>query len=129
MSNPKDQAGSSGAPAPVALVLSSDLLFGSRIRHALGVAGLEGRFLSSGREADDRLREGAAILIVDLGAASLEPLRVIGAAAGLGIPVLAYGSHVDDEALAGARAAGAAKVVPRSMFSARLSELIAEVMA
>ena len=37
-----------------------------------------------------------------------------------GVHVVAYGSHVDDERLAHARAAGAHEVLPRSRFFARL---------
>jgi hypothetical protein len=37
-----------------------------------------------------------------------------------GVRIVAYGSHVDDERLAAARAAGAHEVLPRSRFFARL---------
>jgi len=42
------------------------------------------------------------------------------------LPILAYGSHVDTEALAAARSAVADGVVARSRFSAALPDLIAE---
>jgi len=39
-------------------------------------------------------------------------------------PFVAFGSHVDTEALAAARAAGCDPVMPRSKFSMELHELI-----
>ena len=40
--------------------------------------------------------------------------------------VIAFGSHVDAELLAAARAAGCDEVLPRSKFFARARELLAE---
>lgn len=40
--------------------------------------------------------------------------------------VIAFGSHVDEDTLAAARAAGCTEVLPRSQFFRRLSELLAE---
>ena len=66
-------------------------------------------------------------MIADLGDRELDPIGAIRAAASKGIPVLAFGSHVDEAALEAAREAGASRVVPRSVFASRLPELIAEL--
>ena len=59
---------------------------------------------------------GADVVLVDLGVeGALEQALATGAR------IVAYGSHVDVEALDGARAAGA-EAIPRSVFFRRLSE-------
>ena len=63
----------------------------------------------------------ADLIVLDL-AAGIDPA----AAAAIGPPVVAYGSHVDSEALAAAVAAGCADALPRSVFFRRLPALLAE---
>lgn len=58
--------------------------------------------------------------------AQWEPL--IRAARAAGVPVLAFGSHVDLAARDAAVAAGASRVVAKSKFSMSFPELIAELM-
>ena len=68
------------------------------------------------------------VVFVDLAAGDLvtpaSTLRPIRELAGPETPFVAFGSHVDTEALAAARAAGCDPVMPRSKFSAELPELI-----
>jgi DNA-binding NarL/FixJ family response regulator len=45
-----------------------------------------------------------------------------------GVPVLGFGQHTDPQRLRDARAAGFAKVVPRSVLSERLPELVEELV-
>ena len=61
-----------------------------------------------------------ALVDLEHGAAS----EAIAALAGAGVTVVAYGPHVDDVALAAARAQGAAEALPRSRFFARLPKLL-----
>ena len=126
-----------GNVAPRIVVLISDLIFGSKVREVLKAAGMTGDFVASQAAVAAALcgpgvAAGAAgpanLLIVDLGDPLLGPLQGIREAVTRRIPVLAYGSHVDEAAFAAARQAGATRVVPRSMFSARLPELIAELV-
>ena len=62
--------------------------------------------------------DGPHVVIVDL--SRPDALDAVAAAVASGAPVTAYGSHVDDERLAAARAAGAAEVLARSRYFARL---------
>jgi hypothetical protein len=67
------------------------------------------------------------VVFVDLAAGDLvEPavLLKLQAVAGPMTPFVAFGSHVDTDALATAQAAGCAAVMPRSKFSAELPALI-----
>ncbi len=67
------------------------------------------------------------MVFVDLAAGDLvapAALRAFQEQAGPGTPFVAFGSHVDAEALAAARAAGCDPVLPRSRFSAELPDLI-----
>lgn len=64
---------------------------------------------------------GADLIVLDL-AAGIDPATV----AAIGPPVVAYGPHVDGEALAAAMAAGCSDALPRSVFFRRLPALLAE---
>ena len=90
---------------------------------------MEATFAGSVEAVDVALASAADLLIVDLGSPALDPIGSIGRAKAKGVPVLAVGSHVDAAALATAQRAGADEVVPRSIFSARLPELIASLTA
>lgn len=87
--------------------ISTDLMDGSKLRGAIdGV-----RVVRPGVDL-----AGATIVLVDL--------RLAGALEGAvasGASVIAYGSHVDEETLEAARAAGA-EAMPRSVFFRRLGD-------
>ncbi len=61
------------------------------------------------------------LLILDLDTGDAE--SVVGLARPAGVPVLAFGPHVDASLLRAARDAGCAVVVPRSSFFAELADL------
>ena len=84
------------------VVLTRDLLDGSRFRAALPDVVVV-RSLAAPEVAD------ATLILLDL-ALGLDPAEV----AAQGPPVVAYGAHVDPEALAAAVAAGCVDAVPRS---------------
>ena len=90
-----------------AVVLSTDLMDRSRFPEGT-------RFV---RRADD-LPADAAVVVVDLGrpdaVEGVRRLRTEGSTA----RILAYGSHVDADALREARAAGCDRVLARSAFFA-----------
>ncbi len=109
------------------VVLVSDLIFEAKIRSTAQALGIE---TVSVRSAAALLTEVAsrhpAVVIVDLSAAGPDPataIRTIKASASPP-PVIAFGSHVDVDLLAAARAAGAEQVLPRSRFSADLPQLL-----
>ncbi len=62
----------------------------------------------------------AELVVVDLSRAGV--LEAVGQ---VGVRTIGFGSHVDHELLAAARAAGCDEVLPRSKFFARIGELLA----
>jgi hypothetical protein len=70
------------------------------------------------------LGSSCRVVVADLEALGGEPAAAVRSLVGAGKTVLAFGPHVQGEMLAAARAAGAV-VLPRSVFLARLPELLA----
>lgn len=101
-------------PVSGLVAVTRDLMDASRIRAAVPdatvVAGVDGPEPVS-----------ADLIVLDL-VAGIDPA----AAAAIGPPVVAYGPHVDSEALATAVVAGCADALPRSVFFRRLPALLAE---
>ena len=127
MSNVPQVPGPEGTE-PAGLLLSRDLIFTSKVTgtarelgHRVLVAG--NTALASAMIAQWR----PCVVFVDLAAGdlvSVPALMAFKAQAGPATPFVAFGSHVDTEALAAARAAGCDPVLPRSRFTAELPELI-----
>ena len=115
-----------------ALLLSRDLLFTSKITgtarelgHRVMVAG------NTALAADMITQWRPKVVFVDLAAGALvnvPALSAYRAQAGPGTMFIAFGSHVDTDALAAAKAAGCELVLPRSRFTAELAELIRKYM-
>ena len=110
------------------ILLSRDLIFTSKVT---GTARLLGhRMLVAGNvePAATMIAEWRpCVVFVDLGAGDLvSPEALLGyqKLAGPGTSFVAFGSHVDTEALATARAAGCDPVLPRSKFAAELPDLM-----
>ena len=113
---------------PTGILLSRDLIFTSKVTgtarelgHRVLVAGTSSLVLSM----IEQLRP--CVVFIDLAAGDLvAPEALLGyqGLAGPATAFVAFGSHVDTEALAAARAAGCDPVMPRSKFSADLPELI-----
>src|SRR5271166_2650228 len=113
---------------PTGLLLSRDLIFTSKVTgtardlgHRVLVAGTSSLALAMIEQWQPR------VVFIDLTAGDLvAPVALVAyqELAGPGTAFLAFGSHVDTEALAAARAAGCDPVMPRSKFSAYLPELI-----
>lgn len=96
------------------VAVTRDLMDASRIRSAVPAATVVARV--DGPELAE-----AGLIVLDL-AAGIDPA----AAAAIGPPVVAYGPHVDSEALAAAVADGCADALPRSVFFRRLPALFVE---
>lgn len=139
-------------PAPPLIVgFIADLMFATRVSSVAERLGYAVRWIGDARElpgeagpteeGPGELLEGKsgalfelltdwqpALLIFDLDNAEIPWRRWIAALksspATRRLPVLAFGAHVNSEALAAARSAGADGVVARSRFSAALPELI-----
>ncbi len=117
------------------LVLTGDLLFGSRVQAALAGAGHEVELLPDGERLqgalDDPGAGPATVVVLDLTDDSLDGVEVARglAAAGRlrGVGTLAFYSHVDTEIRARAEAAGLDLVVPRSRMAREGPDLVARV--
>lgn len=111
------------------MAAAADLLFAARIRAAGEAAGRRVVLLTS--RVDARARIGAerpGLLILDLEARWLDALTLIRALKtdpeSAGMTVVAFASHVNADALAAARAAGADRVLARSALPRLLPELM-----
>ena len=94
------------------VVLTTNLMDASRVQSAVPDAAVA-RSL-----ADDALT-GADVILLDL-TTGFDPADVVA----LGPPVVAYGPHVDGDALDAAVAAGCRKALPRSRVFRRLPDLL-----
>ena len=120
---------STGTRPTLAVVLNRDLLFGSRIRSALGSLGLEARFVSTAEQFVGELHQepaSVAIGIVDMnGVVSWDVIRKeLSGAKGGAVPTLAFGPHVDVEGRRAAKAAGVTRIVSNGQFHADMAGLI-----
>jgi CheY-like chemotaxis protein len=106
----------------------SDVFFAVKINAAVKQAGLELKLANSHADAIEKARAEPALIIVDLNDRAIPALPLVHALKSeeelRAIPVLAFLSHVQVELEREAREAGIEAVVPRSVFSARLPELI-----
>lgn len=96
------------------VAVTRDLMDASRIRSAVPTATVVAGI--GGPEPAE-----AGLIVLDL-AVGIDPA----AAAAIGPPVVAYGPHVDSDALAAAVAAGCIDALPRSVIFRRLPALLAE---
>jgi hypothetical protein len=98
----------------VVVLADVDLFFRAKIEAMLTTTGH--RLAAEGEPAD--------VVVADVN--RCDPAAVVAAAGA--VPVLGFGRHTDAELLRSARAAGFAKVVPRSVLAARLGDLIADLV-
>jgi DNA-binding response OmpR family regulator len=115
--------------APVCLVLSDDLLDGSRIAGHAKAAGLEAITCRDSAALRVALGRRPALALIDLHNPGLAVEAVVPELLAAGVRVVGFGSHVDVARLKAARAAGCDEVLPRSAFfdglEARLAAWIA----
>jgi hypothetical protein len=102
----------------VVAILSGNLIDRSRIEQAVVAAGF--RPVAGGESS------APALALVDLAHPQAEPF--IEELAGAGVPTVAFGPHVDENALDRASALGA-RSLPRSRFFRSLPELLAEAQS
>jgi CheY-like chemotaxis protein len=113
--------------ATIGLLLSDDLLFGSRIQGTARSLGLSVETVRTPAELLDRVRKAApACVIVDLANPGLQITKLMDELNELGVRVIAYGPHVDAAGLRAAREAGCEVVLPRSKFVEDLPGKLAE---
>ena len=110
------------SPAVVGYVVR-DLFFQVRITEALRRLGMIGRRVDS--TASIEALDG---MVVDLSLPSSRWQPLIEAAKATQVPVLAFGSHMDQQKWQQAKAAGAGRVVANSQMTERLPELIRRLL-
>ncbi|HUF88833.1 MAG TPA: response regulator [Gemmatimonadota bacterium] len=116
--------------SPPVHALLDDLFFRTRIEATAEAAGVRLIVSRTPAELADRIEEsGGAAVLVDLGLGAADPAEAIRALKRRPDPpaVVAWGSHVDADALNEARAAGADRVLARSAFTRRLPDLLREL--
>jgi len=113
------------------LVLTGDLLFGSRVQGQLQGAGEEVELLTDGARLRARLAEGApSVLVVDLTADPGAAIELVGALGPLERPpTLGFYSHVEADVRARAERAGFELVVARSRMAREGAALVAGLAA
>lgn len=107
-----------------------DLFFGEALQSGLRGLGHEAALLdlSEGGPGESlAVPPGATALIVDLEAGDLA-LSAIRLAKEAGLPVLAFGPHVELALHEAARAAGADQVVPKSRLVRSFPELVGQLL-
>ncbi len=121
----------SAHPPTSVVAVIDDFFFVGKIEAALTGLGLWGARARSAEELDEHLGAGdIRLLIVDIGARSVEPPLAIRKAKAVSPPasVIAYGGHTDIAGLEAAREAGADHVLINSQLAANLAPLIAETV-
>ena len=107
-------------PSPVALILSDDMLFTSRIVATARNAGLPVITVRSPRDAEVRSKEGnLKCIFIDLTLAGIDISNLVPSIRDQNQRpplIVAYGPHVDTAALQAARAAGCDLVLTRGKF-------------
>ena len=113
------------------MLVTSDLIFSTKITGTAQALGFQMRVVGTPSGAIERIPvEQPRCIFLDLGLASLTPdqiRQIVSVAAG--IPILAYGSHVDTARLDAARDAGCTEVMPRSRLSGELPQLLAKYLS
>jgi DNA-binding response OmpR family regulator len=102
-----------------------DLMFSTRVRDAARRHDHDCQIVTKAADVAGSL--GAAdLVIVDLMVPGGGALEAVSAAAAAGVPVVAYGEHVQAEVLQAGRDAGADEVLTRSEFTRRLEVLLSD---
>ena len=105
------------------LLVTGDLLFGSKLEAALRAAGHE--VVIAAPQAAVGAAADAEVLVADLQADGIDT----GALAGAGPRTLGFHSHVDPGVRDAALAAGFDRAVPRSRMNREAAQLVAELLA
>ena len=112
-----------------ALLLDPDLFFAVKVGATLKHIGVATTTVRSEGEWTRRVNaERFDLALVNTAARGVAWEQAIGAARTYGLPVIAYGSHVDTETMARARAAGATRVIANSKLATDLPAIVAQTL-
>jgi len=111
-------------------LLSTDLMFPSRVRGAAAARGLTLNVSMSPAALDDRLAAAPCeLFIVDLSAAGVELSQLVAQAKAAKHPprtILAVGPHVQEDKLRAAAEAGCDLVLTNGQFHAQMEEILVQ---
>lgn len=130
MSEPDVSDGPPPQPAPrYALLLDPDLFFAVKVGAMLKRIGFETTTVRRAAEWAQRVGEVRySLALVNTAAAGAGWREAIAAARAAGLPVIAYGSHVDVETQAEARVAGATRVIANSKLATDLPAIVEQTL-
>lgn len=120
---------------PTAVMVIDDLFFVAKVQTPLLSVGLTPRPLTTrtALEAYLQTAPAPALMVVDLTLRSDDAMAMIqtmrASPHGAGVPILAFGAHVAVEVNQQALAAGATRVVAKSMLSGHFLELVHQLLA
>jgi CheY-like chemotaxis protein len=110
------------------VALLDDLFFTVKIADGAKRAGLSATFVKSEDAALTKLREQDSILVIDLNFSAIDPVGLIERVKSEfpNLPTIGYVSHVQTDLRSRAEQAGFDLVLPRSVFSTRLADVLLE---
>ena len=108
------------------LFLTTDMMFSSRVLGAAGALGIECKLIGRPQQLAGVSAGDCRLVLIDL---TLQPLDLPATVASIravapSAKIVAFGPHVDEQLLAGAKAAGCDLVLPRSQFHKQYVELL-----
>jgi len=111
----------------VVVFLTNDLMFSSQVLGAAAKLGLKLHLAPNSAVAADRLTSDCRLVLVDLTLPGLDLPAVITAArtTAPSARIIAFGPHVDEQALVAAQSAGAHEVLSRGQFHREYVQLLA----
>jgi hypothetical protein len=117
-----------GQPGPIGLLISRDLIFTTKVMGTAKALGYQIQVAGDARSARSAIEMLCLrVIFVDLTAGELVAPAVLSdyrKLAGSDVWFVAFGPHVEEAALAAARAAGCQVVLPRSKFAGDLPGLM-----
>jgi DNA-binding NarL/FixJ family response regulator len=110
-------------------ILVDDIFFTAKINAAAAESGRQIERIKSREQLDGLAANPPALVIIDLNSDRLDPLGAIGflkssVEAGT-VPIVGFVSHVQTELIRAAQAAGCNLVLPRSVFTQMLPQIVA----
>lgn len=117
------QTGQEQAGEPMALLYCTDLMFGVQLQNMARKTGYRFTNARTGAPLTD-----AAVMVVDLGSRG-DWEAAIREVSGRGVPVIAFGPHMDAEGRKRAKAAGATRVLANSNLARDLPRILSDLKA
>jgi len=113
-----------------ALLLDNDLFFVAKVTETLHHAGYTTQAVRRTEDFERALQgEHPAVALVNTQARGLDWRTAIAAARAAGVPVIAFGSHVDTATQDAARQAGATRVISNAKLASDLVGIVARIVA